>query len=927
MNLEGIWHVRLEDGLEAEARVPGSLDENKIGYPDRPEKLWQESTQGLAEDDAFGDRPIHTRFTRKYTYTGPASWSREIVLAEEPENRMILTVERSRKLMLTVNGEAAAPLLPGSLTTPWRFESSAFRKGKNILCLTSDNSYPGWPADAILYSSAATDETQTNWNGLLGHVTLEEKPPVFLLNLRFIPNHDGTQARIQADLSASASCQDMECTLTVSCEALEEKTVQLPGITLTAGIQMLSIDNVPISRNVRRWDLTGPWLYSVIGTLTCRNQAGEVSINELRTYTGIRTFQADERERLSLNGHRILLRSEANCAAYPETGYPPMDQESWVKIIRTYQAYGVNCLRFHSHCPPEAAFSAADQLGMLMQPELSHWDPNHAFESDESFSYYRNELLETLRMLAPHPSFVMLTLGNELYCDENGRERMGVLVRTAREMLPDRLYAWGSNAFYGSRGCDPDSGFYTGQNMRGFMMRAIGAAHDKEHPDRKARIRGYLNNQYPNAKTHYSEGMAALRTECRVPMFSFEVGQYEVLPDFHELELFHGVTDPVNYRLIRHRAEKRGMLPLWDRMVEASGELALISYREEMEAVMRTPEMSGISLLSLQDFPGQGTALVGMMNSHLQPKAYPFARPERFQAFFRDSMPLLELEKYTYSAGETLRASLRSVNYGKDDLTGTLVLTLQTGKGETLYTEHIQDFCAPAGESLIVREVSVKLPQPEQPAAAVWTLTLEGHEDRFRNSIRIWIYPEEDTVLPEDVRMSSALTSEDLAWLARGGKLLLEPPSEEEALPGSIRGQFSTDFWSVGTFPQQEGGMGFLIQADHPLFQNFPTSFHTDYQWWLMTGQRAMRLPNEELAEGILIRQMDSYAQLRTFAMLLEARVGRGRILISSMGLNNLPDKPEVRALRSAIRKYIASNAFQPKVSLSPEALNALFQP
>ena len=84
-----------------------------------------------------------------------------------------------------------------------------------------------------------------------------------------------------------------------------------------------------------------------------------------------------------------------------------------------------------------------------------------------------------------------------------------------------------------------------------------------------------------------------------------------------------------------------------------------------------------------------------------------------------------------------------------------------------------------------------------------------------------------------------SLSADTLEKLAGGARVLLEPPSTKEAFPDGIFGQFSTDFWSVGTFPQQEGGMGLLIAEEHPLFRRFPTAFHTDYQWWLMAGQRA----------------------------------------------------------------------------------------
>ena len=929
MNLSGIWQATLPSGAEGIAILPGTLDTNGLGEPDRPEKQWHaEVNLGRAEDDAFGENPIHTRFTRRFTSTGPASFRREIELPEMPSGlRPVVYVERSRQLRLYINGQEAETLLPGTLNTPWRFDAAGLRPGKNELRFVADNSYPGWPAGAIIYSSAATDETQTNWNGLLGEISLAALPPVMLLNPRMIPDRGMKTCSAAAEVIAPADWAGGTVRLTLRCGALAEGEASCE-VPLAGGAQTVTLSGVPLRGDLRLWQMEDSYLYSLSAEMEARSPAGESCRDQQELPCGFRRLEADERHRLCLNGRRILLRSEANCAAWPETGHPPMEEEAWERIIRQYQAYGVNCLRFHSHCPPEAAFAAADRLGMLMQPELSQWDPEHALESEESWAYYRTELEETLRMLGRHPSFVMLTMGNELHAGDRGVERMEKLVRQAKKILPDRLYAWGSNAFYGARGCDPESDFYTAQNYGRFQMRAISAAQDEAHPDQKTRIRGYLNNDYPDGKHNYSEGMAALRENCAQPLFSFEVGQYEVLPDFHELDLFHGVTDPINYRLILRRAEKQGLMPLWDRMVEATGELALIGYREEVEAVMRTPLMSGISLLSLQDFPGQGTALVGMLNAHLLPKPFPFARAERFEAFYRDSLPLLEMEKYTYQAGETLRAGLRAVNYGSRALEGTLRITLRAAEAKqdapALAEMRLPGVRAPQGEAEIVGKVELNLPPVEAPLAALLQLELEEAPAQFRNEYRVWIYPEEEPVESGAVIRAKILTEALLRQLEEGAAVLLEPPSEEACFPGGIRGQFSTDFWSVGTFPQQEGGMGLLIDDQHPLFRHFPTSFHTDYQWWLMAGQRAMRLPDESLAAGILVRQMDSYSQLRSMAMLMELRVGKGKILISSMGLAQLPQKPEVRALRNALVKYAGSADFNPRVSVTPEALKAL---
>ena len=923
MDLSGKWKVQLRDGTEAEADLPGTLDENRIGTPDRPEKLWQSAAPAPSGEN--GERGIGTRFTRKYTYTGPACFTRRIFWEGTPAGRRcILRVERSRKLCLSVNGQEARPILPGTLSTPWVFETEALRPGENEIRFVCDNSYPEWPAEAILYSSAATDETQTNWNGLIGDIRLETKISVFLLNPRMVMNPDGNSVSFQAEICAPEGSTESCVTIRMESDALAGEA-QAFRKEIAGGIRTICIPGIPLAGNIRKWRLEDPRMYTVRILLTMEDHPGETDITEIRT--GFRTFLPDDEYRLCLNGRRVFLRGEANCAAWPETGHPPMTEREWEEILRRYQAYGVNCVRFHSHCPPEAAFAAADRVGMLMQPELSHWDPAHAFESEASFEYYRQELTEILRVLGKHPSFVMLTLGNELNCDEKGQERMEELVRDAKETLPDRLYAWGSNAFYGTKGCDRESDFYTAQNFGKWQMRAISAAQDEEHPDRKTRIRGYLNNTYPSSRANYREGMTALREAFSQPMFSFEVGQYEVLPDFGEIAEFRGVTEPVNYRMIREKAERKGLLPLWDRMVEASGELALIGYREETEAVLRTPGMSGLSLLSLQDFPGQGTALVGMMNAHLQPKPFGFAQPERFRAFFRDAAPLPELEKYTWTAGETLRAPLRCVNYGAEDLRGNLraLLIIHRGTEEEILAEQvIPDLAIPAGSAEIRGEICLTLPHIGKAVSAEMILRMDGEEDRFSGRRRIWIYPEEAEVTADGILRSERVMEEVLSALERGERVLLEPPSTEEALPGSIRGQFTTDFWSVGTFPQQEGGMGLLIQEDHPLFSAFPTSFHTDYQWWLMAGQRAMRLPDERYADGVLIRQMDSFATLRSFAMLTEVCVGPGRLMISSMDLKRLPQKPEVRALQNAILKYMKTGAFSPKTEMTPEALQAL---
>ncbi|MDE6517352.1 MAG: hypothetical protein K2L18_05845, partial [Acetatifactor sp.] len=370
-------------------------------------------------------------------------------------------------------------------------------------------------------------------------------------------------------------------------------------VNTAEAVTELSFEGLRLRDNIKRWDLEEGNLYELSVSMTDGERKTAVF--------GARDFGDDGQGRLAVNGRRIFLRSEANCAEFPETGHPPMTVDEWLEILGQYRSYGVNCVRFHSHCPPDAAFTAADQMGMLMQPELSHWNPRDAFESEESYGYYRTELVQILRELANHPSFVMLTFGNELHAGPKGHERMRALLNLARGIDSTRLYADASNGHYGAIGCEEASDFYTSSDF-----------YDQKLRGTSANMQGYINNCYPGAQRNYDAAMERIRKEYAKPVFSFEVGQFEVLPDFDELESFQGISDPANLRLIQKRVEKQGLTGGWKKYVEATGELSRIGYREEVEAAMRTKDLSGISLLGLQDFPGQGTALVGMRNSQLQ---------------------------------------------------------------------------------------------------------------------------------------------------------------------------------------------------------------------------------------------------------------------------------------------------------------------
>lgn len=952
--LNGKWHVVLEDGTTGQMDLPGTLDENGIGHRDVGANQWHpDAVLGNAAGEIDKDAPIATRFTRRHTYEGEARISRKITVPDYGTDRLFVLAERARALRLLVDGEACSVFRQGTLSTPYIFELTGAAPGEHEFTFLSDNSYPGMPKAAIYYSSAATDETQTNWNGILGECSMYTRPQNFIDSLRVYPRAVKKEEKNKAggyvldvcvELAPGAKKVYKDAKIILQSEALAagelEDTQTLTEIISYSGEGLAEAGtdkeenpktmeiwfrDLPLRENVKLWDEDEGNLYEMAVTLdngmSAEDKGGSTA--ECRTRFGIRSFGDNGSGRLALNGRAIFLRGEANCAEYPETGHPPMTIPEWKEMLLKYRSYGINFVRFHSHCEPEAAFAAADELGMLLQPELSHWDPKDAFGTEESYRYYRAELVDLLKTYANHPSFVMLTLGNELQAQDEGRERMRELVRTAKRMDPTRLYANGSNAFYGEEGCDPESDFYTSQSCKDVVIRGTFSG-----------MRGYLNENYPSADRTYDEAMAEIRKEYQKPVFSFEVGQFEVLPDFEELESFHGISDPVNLKLIKKRVEERGLLPTWEKYVEATGELSRLAYREEIEAAMRTRELSGISLLGLQDFPGQGTALVGMMNSHLEPKPYDFARPERFREFFQECRILVKLPHYTYEAGERLIAEVEAANFGKRNIEGVFCWTLAgkksvsengncepaeiKSKNTVIATGEDTEItiCRP-GSYTEVGSLDIPLDFVEKNTA----LTLKVRIGDSISAYPIWVYRKTTPVCPENVYETRAFDVKTREILQNGGRVYLSPDADKESLPNSIKTQFTTDFWSVGTFADQEGGMGQLIDTEHPIFKEFPTDFHTDWQWWIMATKRAVILPHPMKT---IITEMDSYAFLRPMAQMIEFRCLKGKVLLSTMELHKSQQYPEVRALQASIYTYLSGKNFEPAEEITEEELSML---
>ena len=891
-DLSGEWGLALEaysEGLASESKVtlPGTLDTNKEGI--------YNSVDDIA------------RLSRYYTYKGPATYQKELYISEALADKNVsLYMERTRQTRVWVNGtEVLAPDSSNILPVAQQYDiTSALRFGDyNTIVIQVDNSYAGLPQNGIKASHMATDETQTNWNGIVGEFKLQLREKVYIDDLRVYPNEDLQSVKVEVDVR-NASDEAYRGTLHLSCEDTEgqDVDVSVPAgetVTFTAADYAMPAD-------VQLWSEFDTPLYQLTAAL---DKGSEVTES-----FGMRAFRSEGTD-FTINGDKVFLRSEANCAVFPLTGYAPMDEAGWEKLFTTYQSYGINAVRFHSWCPPDAAFRVADRLGMYLQPELSCWD-NPMLSDEVRRTYYTKEAFAIIKEYANHPSFVMFSFGNELIYNNNDYLEQGdKLVLALKTEDPTRLYAPGSNVHFSSVDPSPNADYYTSQAFWGTPLRGSYGG-----------MSGFINQEYPSTTVNYDEAVERIDA-FDVPVFSFEVGQFQVFPDLlTEPEQYTGVLEARNFKLMAQRAAEQGMTEEDIRKaINASGMLSRLAYKAEIEAALRTEGLDGISLLGIQDFSGQGTALVGMMNALGDPKPYDFADPEEFSNFFAPVVPLLEIEKFSWTNDETLTGRLLISNYGPDDLESAMTYTLTDKDGQVFYEGQTDEKQFQQGSLTEAGTLSIPLSDITEPTQFKLKIACQDG----KNSYNLWVYPADETVSEGEVYVTEYLDELALQVLEEGGKVFLSPKASKDALPQSVAGTFTTSFWSTGFAGEtQPGSMGLLLDPDHPLFDSFPTDYHTDYQWWAMSELgRPMNLESLTDAEGNriqpIIKMLDDFDSMYNMGLLYEAAVGGGKLMVSSMGLEQLQyDYPEAKALRNAILEYMNSDAFNPTFQLTVEQIN-----
>jgi hypothetical protein len=607
---------------------------------------------------------------------------------------------------------------------------------------------------------------------------------------------------------------------------------------------------------------------------------------------------------LTLNGRPIFLRGTLECCIFPLTGYPPTDVESWKRVIRVCKAHGLNHMRFHSWCPPRAAFVAADELGFYLQVECGLWANQGSSVGDgkpvDRFLYAEQERI--LREYGNHPSFIMMAYGNEP-AGQNQKSFLGDLVNMWKQKDPRRVYTCAAGW-----PIIPESQFHNAPAPR---IQAWGAG-----------LSSRINAQPPETVSDYRDFVS----QYDVPIVSHEIGQWCVYPNLDEIEKYTGVLKAKNFEVFQDLLNENHMGDQARDFLMASGKLQTLCYKEEIESALRTPGFGGFQLLDLHDFPGQGTALIGVLDPFWDSK--PYVSPEEFRRFCDQTVPLVRMAKRVWTKNETFQADVEIAHYGHEDIDNAEVIwRVATADGQTVAHGELGPIPLKAGGLHQIGSVHVKFDDVATPAMLRLVVGIEG--TTYENDWDVWVYPESVPAdAPQDVLVARELDDNTLRHLKDGGKVLLfvEPARvKTDAVLG-----FSSIFWNTAwTRGQPPHTLGILCDPKHPALAAFPTEYHSNWQWWYLLSQAAaMQLDDMPGDLRPIVQAIDTWFEARRLGLVFGAKVHGGRLLVCSIDLERrLDDNPVARQMRHSLFQYMAGGEFAPQVEVSVESIRDLAKP
>ena len=912
LSLSGEWKFRidsLDQGIQENwfntifgetVKLPGSMAENGKGEDVTLATRW---TGDIVDKSYFTDKK-YERYRQpgnikipfwlkpvKY-YKGPAWYQKEFELPSFwNDKEIILFLERPHwESTLFVNGKKAGS--ENSLSVPHQYNiTDLLHPGKNSISIRIDNRIV---IPIGVNSHSISDHTQSNWNGIAGDISLRATSKVFISSVAIYPDVSGNKAKMILKL-VNKTGVPFKGKVVFQVESFNSGiTEKLKSLIADATIpnaeNQMEID-FPMGNKVKLWNEFVPSLYKL--TVSLKGNKGKLIDQYLQDF-GMRDFKT-EGTHFTVNGQRIFLRGTLECCIFPLTGYPPTDVKSWLRVLQTCKDYGLNTIRFHSWCPPEAAFTAADKLGMYFHIECSSW-ANQGTQLGEGNTIDKFIYSESDRIIdayGNHPSFCMLAYGNEP-AGNNMSEYLGALLRYWKSKDNRRAYTSAAGWPF-----IPENDFNLSPEPR---IQRWGEG-----------LKSIINGQPPKTDFDYRDYVS----KFTVPVVSHEIGQWCAYPDFKEIARYTGVLKATNFEIFRETLSENNMASQAEDFLMASGKLQALCYKADIEAALRTPGFAGFHLLQLHDFPGQGTALVGILNAFFESKGY--ITPEEFRMFCNQTVPLARMTKMIYRNNESFNAGIEVAHFGEKPLIDQVIsCRILNPTGEIIYDKTFTKDVIGNENCIQIGSLSFDLSDIHPPQK----LTLEVSLDKtsFKNRWDFWVYPSGQKPVTGNVLVTDKLDRTAEEALRNGGSVLLLAYGKVGKENGSqVAIGFSSIFWNTAwTNNQPPHTLGILCDPKNSFFNDFPTEFYSNWQWWdPVTHSQAMIINSLPANLRPLVQPIDTWFENRRLALAFESKTAGGKLMVCSIDFrNNMDIRPVSQQLMISVLKYMNSPSFNPQVEV-----------
>lgn len=908
--LEGNWGLQLDTagaGIAPDWLTKSCTD-----------SLFLPGTTDMGKKGTYNtDMTLTTSLSREYVFEGKALYTKQVDIPEEWDGTSVrLVMERTKPTTIWIDGKEVGA--NNDISTAQQYDLSSYLfPGTHTVAILVDNGKQAVPEKVYGSSHAYSASTQTNWNGIIGDFYLESVPLCGIDDIQLYPDvaKKVVTARVTLRNPDKGAGKGI---LSFYAEAWntdkQHKTpVQTVEVDWTKPEQELEL---ALGDKALLWSEFTPSLYRFSVSLKT-----DQSVDTEQTTFGLRDFKTKGRQ-FTMNGKTTFLRGKHDACVFPLIAHTAMDVETWRHYFQVAKQYGINHYRFHSWCPPEACFEAADIEGIYLQPELPIWG-NIDIDDTELCDYLLKEGRNLHRAYSNHASFVMFGLGNEM----SGEEGLAMLIQTFKKEDNRHIYSSGSNNYLGFKGKQANEDYFT--------TCRVGREGDKQF-NTHARASfsfadaydgGYLNHTYPNSEMDFSSANVL----CDVPIISHETGQFQVYPNYEEIKKYTGVLKPRNFEIFKKRLEEAGMINLAYDFMMASGKWSALLYRADIEMNLRTPEWGGFQLLDLQDYPGQGSAYVGILDAFMESKG--LIAPEEWRHFCSEVVPLFCTEKFCWTNDEALTGEVEIANYSESDLNSKQLSWTLTDSKQQVLDKGVLPLQVKQGELAKVGTLKPAIASVRKAEKVTLALSIDGTP--YRNDYSLWIYPAADKeVAPsEDICVTDDLDAH-LKYLTEGGKVLWFP-SKDKHKDQTVGGLFQTDYWNYRMFrticenldrPVSPGTLGILTDPGHPALADFPTEFHTNWQWFPIIKQ-SYPMILDRLSDDYrpIVQVIDNVERNHKLGLLFEFKVGNGKLLVCMSDLKAVQDKPEARQFYRSILEYMESSAFAPSYSLSAKDLQDLF--